>query len=251
MLTSTTMDLSTLKQLGFSDKYAKIYVALLSLGPSSVRQLAAHTGLNRGTTYDGLKWLQEIGAVTFYKEKSKQHFVAENPESLDGLLARRRDELLRTERELDKMIPELQALYHRGGERPVARYFSTEDLHEILEDILETCEQSEEKMYRVYSAEGLRKQLYQTFPTFSDVRIAKGVAVRVIAIGDGGDLRGLDQRKWISQKSEVPTYIMMYPGKTAYVSLNAKGEPVGVVIENIGVYQTQRLIFDQLWSSLS
>ncbi len=43
---------------------------------------------------------------------------------------------------------------------------------------------------------------------------------------------------------------MMYGGKTAYISLDAKEEPVGVVIENEGVYQTQKLIFDQLWQTL-
>jgi len=32
--------------------------------------------------------------------------------------------------------------------------------------------------------------------------------------------------------------------------LNAQDEPVGVVIENEGVYQTQRNIFDNLWAKL-
>ena len=96
----------------------------------------------------------------------------------------------------------------------------------------------------------MRQYLYEDFPTFSDVRVAKGISVKVIALGEGGELRGLDERKWLQDTSKTPTYIIIYPGKTAYVSLDAKGEPVGAVIENDGVYETQRLIFDQVWQSL-
>lgn len=247
------MDISLLKKIGFSDKTAKVYLSLLQLGPSSVRELAQAVGFNRGTTYDALKWLEEEEIVSFYKKELKQHFVAEPPEKLFSLLHRREEELGRVDKELERSIPELEALYHSGEGRPVARYVDKEELHEILEDVLAVCEQTEEKMYRIYSAEGLRPYLYEHFSTFSDVRVSKGVAVQVIAIGKGGELRGLDERKWLPVTDDIqdePTYIMIYPGKTAYISLNTKKEPVGVVIENQGVYATQKRIFDELWRIL-
>lgn len=241
------MDIALFKKLGFSDKSASIYLALLRLGPSSVRSLAVQCGLNRGTTYDALKWLQEAGVVSFYQKETKQFFVAEEPEKLKRLLEMREKELNQADRELVKALPELQALHHSGGERPVAKYVEGKHIAEILEDVLAVCEQSEDPIYRIYSTAGLREYLYKEFPTFSDVRVSKGIAVRAIAIGDGGELRGLDERKWIEAQNETPTYIFIYPGKTAYISLNAKKEPVGVVIENRGVYETQRQIFDALW----
>ncbi len=244
------MDINLLQKLGFSDKYAKVYLTLLRLGPTSVRNLADATGLNRGTTYDALKWLQEKGVVNFYKKDSKQHFVAENPEKLHRMVADQKEDLDVADRQLDRLIPELHALYHKGGERPVARYFTSKELRLILEDVLQTCERSEDPEYMIYSTEGIREYLYKDFPTFSDVRIAKGISVKVIAIGDGGELRGLDERKWLAKKDGTPTYIILYPGKTAYISLDAKGEAIGVVIENDGVYQTQKHIFNSLWSSL-
>lgn len=244
------MDINFLRKIGFSDKSAKIYLALLSLGPSSVRELAEFCDLNRGTTYDSLKWLQDQGVVNFYHKDTKQHFVAEDPKRLHDIIQRQEQELEEVDKQIDKFIPELQALHHRGGDRPMARYYSRNEIKNILEDVLETCEDDEEKTYRIYSTEGLREYLYEEFPTFSDVRIAKGVGVKVIAIGEGGELRGLDERKWLKIKNETPTYIIIYPGKTAYISLNTKGEPVGVVIENTGVYETQKNIFDEVWSKL-
>lgn len=244
------MDVNFLKKLKFSDKDIKVYLALLHLGPSSVRKLAVYCGLNRGTTYDCLKELQERNLVNFYQKDTKQYFVAENPEKLNEVVLGQENDLKEVHRQLDKAIPELLALYNEGGARPVARYYEKKDLHLILEDVLKSCEEEDEKEYRIYSVEGVRQYLYESFPTFSDVRIAKGIQVWVIAIGEGGELRGLDERKWLKVKNETPTYIIVYPGKTAYISLNAQNDPVGVVIENKGVSEMQKNIFDALWYKL-
>ncbi|HBU06698.1 MAG TPA: transcriptional regulator [Candidatus Magasanikbacteria bacterium] len=244
------MDINLLKKLGFSDKSAKLYLILLGLGPSSVRKLAESTGLNRGTIYEILKDLQDRQIVRYYKEDTKQLFVAEDPDKLRDLLFRQEKELKEVESNLSKLLPELQALYNPGGQRPIAKYYTHDEIRLILEDVLLTCENVVDSEYLVYSTEGLREELYNDFPTFSDVRIAKGIKVRVIAIGKGGELRGLDERKWLDGKNQTPTYIIIYSGKTAYISLDAKKELVGVVIENDGIYQTQKMIFNNLWNRL-
>lgn len=244
------MDIYLLKKLGFSDKSAQVYLALLRLGPSSVRKLAEECGLNRGTTYDALKWLKEQGVVNYYHTDTKQTFVAEDPEKLQAMASAQEKTLKEIKINLNKLIPELQALHHKGGARPVARYFEQSEIPRILQDVIDICADDEEQMYRIYSTAGIREHLYDGFDTFSDVRIAKGIGVKVIAIGAGGELRGLDERKWLKAEIVTPTYIMIYPGKTAYISLNAKKELVGVVIENEGVYETQKRIFDSLWEKL-
>ena len=167
------MDIDLLKSLGFSDKSAKIYLALLSLGPSSVRNLAEFCNLNRGTLYDNLKWLQEKGIITYYQKDTKQYFVADDPDRLKRLVENQQKELKEAEIKLEKTIPELQALYNRGGERPVARYYEKKEIGQILEDVLNTCEETGESEYRIYSAAGIREYLYNSFVTFSDVRIGK------------------------------------------------------------------------------
>jgi sugar-specific transcriptional regulator TrmB len=244
------MIIGILKKLGFSEKAATIYMTLLRLGPASVRAVATTSGLNRGVVYESLKWLQEEGLVDFYEKENKQFFVAEDPAKLE-LLARRQESVVHEAgKQVASAIPELRSLYNKGGEQPVARYFEREALGALLEDVLKTCEESGEKRYRIYSAASIREYLYDAFPTFSDVRISKGIAVEVIAIGEGGELRGLDECKWLRTAPATPTYIIIYPGKTAYISLNAKQEPIGVVIENAGVSDTQKVIFDHVWQSL-
>jgi hypothetical protein len=147
-------------------------------------------------------------------------------------------------------VPELKSLYNQGGGAPVARYFEKDEIKKILEDVLATCEAAGERLYRIYSSAGIREYLYDGFESFSAARLGHGIAVKVIALGEGGELRGLDERKWLHAESATPTYIILYPGKSAYISLNAKKEPVGVVIENAGVFATQKIIFDALWAKL-
>ena len=245
------MEVSILKKIGFSDKLIKVYLILLSLGPSSVRKLAEKTELNRTTVYDLLKELQEKELVNFYKKATKQYFVAENPEKLKNLLQKKSEELKQAEQNLNKTILELKALYNQGDIRPVARYYSQKEISKILEDVLETCEKSENKEYCIYSVEGIKQFLYKDFPTFSDVRISKDIKVKVISIGQGGELRGLDERKWLDENNnKQETYIILYSGKTAYISLNFQDEPIGVVIENQGIYETQKNIFYNLWKKI-
>lgn len=240
------MNRSLLKQLGLSDKQSRVYLGLLQLGPSSVRELAEYVGINRGTVYDSLDWLREQELVEFYNKEKKKHFVANDPDKIKSIVSRKEQELDRLSKQVDDLIPELRALVDQGA-RPVAKYFHKEEISKILQDVLDTCNKQAQKEYRIYSAEGLREYLYQDFSSFSEKRIDQGIKVKAIAIGEGGKLRGLDERRWLQKKTETPTYIIIYPGKTAYISLNNKNEPVGVVINNEGIYQTQRFIFDQLW----
>lgn len=244
------MDINILKKLGFSDKTARVYLALVCLGPSSVRDLAKKTEINRGTIYESLKWLKDIGLVNFYEKETKQYFVAEDPNKLYELVQKQASELEDANKKLNGFVSELKSVYDKGGERPVARYYEKGEIRKILEDVLERCEQSGEMVYRIYSDSALREYLYDGFESFSDARVAKGISVKVIAIGGGGELRGLDERKWLDIKKSAPTYILIYSGNTAYISLDAKGELVGVVIENEGIYETQREIFDALWNKL-
>ncbi len=243
------MHIELLKKLGFSDKDAQIYLALLVLGPSSVRSLAKKTEMNRGTIYESLKWLREQGLSNFYEKDAKQYFVAEDPQKLHDLVARQSDSLKEADKKITAILPELKSLYDGGGERPVARYFEKEEVHKILEDVLAKCDEDSEKEYRVYSDARIREYLYAGFESFSDARIAKGIRVKVLAIGDGGELRGLDERKWFNVKNITPTYTLIYSGRVAFISLDAKHDLVGVVIDNEGVYQTQKQIFEELWEN--
>lgn len=235
-----------LKDFGLSEKAVKVYLALLSAGPKSVRKVAEETGINRGTTYDILKDLQEKGLVSYYHKHKKQYFAAEDPAKLKTAIKRRQEDFDKICRKVIDIIPELQSLHERGEKKPVARFYEGDKgIKTILEDVLETGED-----YSVYSAESIRPFLYREYPSFTRDRIKRKINVRVIAIGKGGRERGLDERKWLSKEEGAPTYTIIYKNKTALISLDISGAPLGVIIEDEGIYLTQKLIFETLWRKL-
>ena len=54
-----------LAKLGLSEKEAKVYVTCLEIGPASVRSIAQAAGVNRGTTYDIIRSLQQRGLAAY------------------------------------------------------------------------------------------------------------------------------------------------------------------------------------------
>ncbi|MBI4414697.1 MAG: TrmB family transcriptional regulator [Candidatus Kerfeldbacteria bacterium] len=240
-----------LSDLGLSEKEQKVYRSLLGLGAAPVRTIAAATKINRGTVFECLKTLKERGLVTYYHQETHQHFVAEPPEKLTDLVDDRLRNLKQLREDVLAAIPDLRALVGPTDRPPLVRsYEGAKGMRTILLDVLTTVEEQFEKEYLVYSSADIKAYLYDAFPAFSDERISKKIRVKVLSIGSGGELRGLDERKWLSRERHSPTYVILYGNRMALISVNAARQPVGVVIEDQGITQTQRIIFTSLWNAL-
>lgn len=240
--------------LGLAPKEARVYLALLKEGPSSVRQLASVTGINRGTVYDVLKELQASSLARFYNAETRQYFVAAPPKRLEELAAEKRDNLARATAELSSAVPQLEALFDGGDRTPVARMFEGSDgVRSILEDVLSSMSLHVGDEYYVYSSSAVRDAgLYRAFPDYTQQRIDKKIRVKNISLGKrSSGTSGLDERKWIDQLTGAPTYVLLYAGKVAHIFLDKRGEFVGLIIDNRAVYETQKLLFLEFWNRLS
>src|SRR3989344_2676729 len=70
------------KNIGLTTKAAKIYLAALELGETSVQQLAQKSRIKRTTLYYILDELVEAGALILAKTGRKVYYVAEQPATL-------------------------------------------------------------------------------------------------------------------------------------------------------------------------
>ncbi len=240
-----------LNKIGFSNKEINVYISLLNNGPSSVRQIAQKSGVNRGTTYDILKSLISKGLVSYFHKEKNQYFLAEDPERLKKMLSNEIDLLNKSRSELDIMMPELKSIYNQPAKKTVVKYYEgIIGIKSILEDVLEVMSDQSEKLYYVYSASDVRKYLYKGFPNFAKERIKRKIRCKVIAVGSGGELWGLDERKWISKSEGSPTYMIIYADKMAMISLNENKQTMGLIIADKGIFQTNKMIFEHIWKTL-
>lgn len=246
-----TLSDETLELLGLKPKDMTVYTHLLKLGTAPLRKLAQETNLNRGTTYDALKRLIDVGLVSHMDAKTHRYFTAEDPQKLTGLAVRREVAIQEAQLKLKEVVPQLQELLGSSAHRPSVRYYEGEGgVRDILADVLKTSEKSKDKLFRIYSSEGIRDLIARAWPGFIKLRVRHHVRVKTISIGAGGRTHGLDERKWLTQTNKAPSYIFIYPGKTAFVSLDERRQLFGVIIEDEAIAATQEMIFDALWKMM-
>ncbi|OGY48372.1 MAG: hypothetical protein A3J65_01495 [Candidatus Buchananbacteria bacterium RIFCSPHIGHO2_02_FULL_45_11b] len=240
-----------LQKIGLSDKEIKVYLTCVKLGPAPVRKIAEQAGVNRGTAYDILKALIDLGLASYYHQDKHQYFMAEDPDRLTGVLEKKQAELENVKNEIEEIIPQLKSIYDNAGAKPIVKFYDGQaGVKVILQDVISTMAKSEKKEYRAYSSSTIKTLLYQAFPDFSESRIRAGIKVKVISIGPGGQTQGLDERKWLTQKESAPTYTLIYAGKVAMISVDNNNNPLGVMIEDNNIYQTQRIVFEFIWDKL-
>jgi len=247
------MKLSVLEKLGLDKKEVEIYLTNLNLGPSSLRKLAGVTGINRGTVYNILKKLMKQELITFYKQDKQRYYVASDPSNLEAFLEEQISKLKSTKNELKKVLPELKSLYNDAGAKPKVQYFEgKKGVKRVLKDLLETLgtKSKKERNYQVYSTDEVKSFLYECYPGFTDERIKAGVKVDVISLSPGGQLCGLDKRKWVpGTLKTVPTYMLIYAEKIALIS-KGESEIMTVLIDSVEISATQSIIFEALWERI-
>ncbi|HWQ99774.1 MAG TPA: helix-turn-helix domain-containing protein [Candidatus Methylomirabilis sp.] len=129
----------SLKQLiaiGLSDKEARVYIAVLELGPSSVQEIALKSDVNRATTYLMLDTLKERGLVSSYDDAKRTVFVAETPKKLVELVEREARNLDEKREKVVIFVPELEAMYRTQRNKPVVRFYEGEEGLRSLRDYL-------------------------------------------------------------------------------------------------------------------
>lgn len=114
------MDTKWLSSLGLEEKSAKIYLAGLSLGTTSVQELARKSGLKRPTVYVHLDELLKQGFFEHVAINYKRYYRAADPHLLEERLKRSLS-VLQTE------LPKLVSLRASTIGRPEVQIFEGEE----------------------------------------------------------------------------------------------------------------------------
>ncbi|MDX1535359.1 MAG: helix-turn-helix domain-containing protein [Candidatus Spechtbacterales bacterium] len=231
-----------LEQIGFNDKEAKVYIALLKLGESNVKDISDKSGIARTSVYTPLNSLIDRGAVEFYKKRGRNYYVAAKPEKILSL-SKKSTQLL--ESNLDE--------FHKletPQNRPDIKFFEGSEsikllFHEILDE--------KRPIMAITSVEGMNKIANDYFDDFISKRIEQNLPVRLLTNkwedavkmkqGDSGSLR---ETRFIPEKYKFHTANYIFGNKVAMLSL--RQEPVmGVLINDEEIADTQKMYFEIMW----
>ncbi len=102
----------SLKKLGFSKAEIDIYLTLLPGGSLSIQNLAQTTKLPRTTIVLALDKLLSENIISYYLKGKRKYFLIKNTHQLLNLLTRKESEIYLKKLQIEKIIPELDALHY-------------------------------------------------------------------------------------------------------------------------------------------
>lgn len=232
-------------KLGYSEGEAKVYIAALELGETSVARIAGKAKLERTTVYGFLETLKKRGLIAVSKRNKKTVYVAENPKKLRGEI----DEKWQL---VETLLPELLSITNTLDQKPTVKFYdSREGIYDIYRETLQ-YPSSTINMWMSspwFDNEKFFRDIYM--PT----RIEKGILIRAIlpkneetipfAKDDSTSLR----ETHMTDNNDITADIVLY-GKRS-IAIISYSEMTALVLESEKLFKTFETIFAAHWMLLS
>ncbi len=237
-----------LRDIGLDENEARVYLASLSLGSTTVLKIARASGIKRTTVYSVIDALKDKGLVQVELKGLKQTYAAENPENLGIVLERRKNEFQNT-------LSEFMALYKlQGGESTIKYYTGLKAMQNIYMETLK-----EIKPHEDYLVIANQEKWYTLQPDFAlkfiEERAKLNIKTRLlfqdseIAREHKKIERNFNQEiKILPKGNPLNVDTLLLPNKLIVLELTPPY--MTVIIENKSIIELHREMFEIIWQSL-
>jgi HTH-type transcriptional regulator, sugar sensing transcriptional regulator len=240
------MIITELEKAGLTENEAKVYLAALELGETTVIRLARKAGIKRPTTYLVVDSLKDKRLLNIVRKGKKTFFYAEDPRKISELLKER-------ERAIHKIMPELLAFTNLIDRKPKIQYFEGKETYkEIFNDILkypnsELLTSFSEKFFDYdnffldyFIPQRKEKKIWDR------VLFPDNPGTRNIAASDQIYFR---QSKLVpSEKFKMEIEIIIY-GKNK-IGLVSYDEEISAMIESQKIHNSLKSLFEVIWQTM-
>lgn len=231
--------------LGLKPNEAKVYLACINLGPTTVSNISVLSGLQRTYVYDILEDLNIKGLVSYSKKDNITIFTALPLAKFEAIY---RQKLARYR----AILPQLEMFEKRGVNLPKVRYFQGLDgVKSAVMDTLSVGRGGEILLY--FTGVNLWEKERTFAQEYIDKRVRMNIRIRAIAEDNP------ETRFWTNKDRDVlrttrlvkpglfpfTNEIDIYGDKVLFTSLT--DEILAVAIESKSIATMQRAIFDLAW----
>lgn len=241
------MLLSTLKQIGIDEKQAKIYLACLELGETTIKEIAKKAELKRTTIYDFIDEMTNSGLIKQTVEGKRKKYIAVSPEELE-IIIKKRESLLA------QIMPMLSSMSNVDRVKPKIWFYNgIEGLKEVYSD---TLKYSGEIL--AIGGEDTIKVLGQNWiMSYIEKRKKKNIPCRGIVAKSEFIEQGFtskDQEQFRTsklidaKKYPFPIEINIYGYQRIF--LVSAREQMAIIIEAEQIYRAIKSFFELLWDNL-
>ena len=220
---------------------------------SSIRRIAEYTGINRGSVFESLKQLVAVGLVTYVEAGERRKYSARDPEVLHEIINEKRRALFSMHAQIEQYSHSLELDRLEPGALNFASFYDgDEGLANILRDVLTTARRDGYTEYYSISSPRVSEYLYNKFPHFSRERDKLGLKVRILGLGTPlqKELPSVTRKLLPHQHADSGVYTLIYGNKIALVTIDERKHTSGIVIDNEGIANLQRLLFEYTWNQI-
>jgi len=248
-----------LRPAGLSESEAGVFLATAQIGPETANRIAKKAGQNRASVYDILRRLSYKGLIRQTCQGKVRRYEAVES---NAILRKLKEEQEKVEEKIAlfrQLQPELAAIYGDRYDQPsISFYEGLEGIKNILLDIFETPNVTENIAYASadYLSAGFDKKFLEKYwQKRVSLKIpARGImpatSVAESLFTEEKNIKELRRVKFVpADKYNFTNEIDIYGDKVAIISLD-KDNLYGVIIRSKSIADTQRNIYELLWSLL-
>ncbi len=232
-----------LQQVGLNDREAKVYLAALELGSSTVFPIAQKAEIKRTYCYDILADLQKKGLVYFIEKNNRRRYTAENPNKIAEMMKLKLDDF-------KAILPDLRAIYNNKPDKPKVRYYEgKEGVLSIYQEILKA---KPKELDAISSPNKIEAAIGAEFADYLKKIIDTGIISRDLITKDSSNPKTLSalskpqqQIRFLPDSISLKTDTMMFDNKLVMISYS--DDIHAIVVESSAIVETQKALFEILW----
>ncbi len=232
---------------GLDEQRAALYLAALSRGEASARDLAEEMKMGRTAVYDNLRVLEERGYVTTIYHGKRKVFVPTHPKELYKRFENQKEQL-------KDLLPDFLALYATKDTQPFVQLFQGPlAAREVYEDILRVAK----KEYVYFSPPHLTQQTIDAayMKKWIERRVHKGIHSRSLRVKSEEsatiDPVFTEEAKFLRQIRYLPSYVQLKSSVYMYENnigvISTKKEGTACILYSPDLAYTMRQLFEFLW----
>ena len=235
--------------LGFAEKEAGVYLALLQLGKRTATPIARQAGINRTTVYDILDSLAAKGLVSISGKEPLQEYVAESPDKIIKLLQEQLQKDQANLQQAQSLVPQLKSM-HNISDRPQVRFYEgREGMEQVYEDTLT----SHETILAYANVNEMHAAMPDYFPKYYKRRTNKGIHIRAIIPSNKEGVERVSKDKDEARESALVPDDKVYfsPEINIYdnkIMIASWKEKLGIIIESKEIYEAMKTIYELAWA---
>jgi sugar-specific transcriptional regulator TrmB len=238
----------TLKDLGLDENESRVYISMLSLGPSKVLRIAKESEIKRTTVYSVLESLRQKGLVAIQVKGLKKLYVAESPEQLERMFELKREKF-------KSVLPELKALEtFKGNESFIKYYEGLSGIKSVYDRILDDLKPGNDYLI-VSNMEQFLDMDREYFASFIKRRAKANLKVKTLLLDSPSarhykmNERSTNQSvRFLPSDTKLSANLVITPHRV--VMTQTVAPIMSIVIENKNIVEMQKEQFDIIWDSI-